>query len=44
MQNSGVLLPSHTLVFRDHTRVFLTLAVAVAIAVTFVASLVSQLN
>ena len=44
MQNGAVLLPSHTLVFRVHTRVFLTLFVALAIATTFLASLVQHLN
>lgn len=44
MQNNRVLLPSHTLVFRVHTRVFLTLAVALAVAATFLSSLVSHLN
>ena len=36
-KNPGVLLPSHTLVFRDHTRVFLTLFVALVALVTFFA-------
>lgn len=44
MQNDRVLLPSHTLVFRVHTRVFLTLFVALAVATTFLVSLVPQLN
>lgn len=39
MQNGGVLLPSHTLVFRDLTRVFLTLLVALGTAATFFAHL-----
>lgn len=44
MQNDRVLLPSHTLVFRVHTRVFLTLFVALGFAALFVASLVQHLN
>jgi len=39
-----VLLPSHTLIFRVHTRVFLTLFVAFAVAATFLTSLVQHLN
>jgi len=39
-----VLLPSHTLVFRVHTRVFLTLFVALGVAATFLSSLVQLLN
>ncbi len=35
MRNEGVLLPSHTLVFRVHTRVFMTLFVALVAVVTF---------
>lgn len=37
MQIVGVLLPSHTLVFRAHTRVFLTLFVAFVALATLVA-------
>jgi len=39
-----VLLPSHTLVFRVHTRVFLTLFVALGVATMFVATLIQHLN
>ncbi|MEJ1971219.1 MAG: hypothetical protein WDM96_01430 [Lacunisphaera sp.] len=44
MQNNRVLLPSHTLVFRVHTRVFQTLFVALAVAATFLAQLIHVLN
>ena len=44
MQIARVLLPSHTLVFRVHTRVFLTLFVALAVALTFLGSLLPQLT
>ncbi len=44
MQNNRVLLPSHTLVFRGHTRVFQTLFVALAIAATFLVRLIQVLN
>jgi hypothetical protein len=39
-----VLLPAHTLIFRDHTHAFLTLLVALAVAATFVASVVPLLT
>jgi hypothetical protein len=44
MQNGAVLLPSHTLVFRVHTRVFLTLFVALGVAATFLTQLIQHLN
>ena len=44
MQIARVLLPSHTLVFRVHTRVFLTLFIALAVATTFLASFLPHLN
>ena len=44
MRKRRVLLPSHTLVFRVHTRVFQTLFVAFAVAATFLAALVQHLN
>jgi len=34
-------LASHTLLFRSHTRVFLTLGIAAAAAVTFLTTLLS---
>jgi hypothetical protein len=37
-------LVSHTLVFRFHTRVALTLGVALAIAITFVASFLNSVS
>ena len=37
MQIGGVLLPSHTLVYRVHTRVFMTLFVAFVAVATFLA-------
>jgi hypothetical protein len=44
MRNDRVLLPSHTLIFRVHTRVFMTLFVALGLAATFLVSLVQHLN
>jgi len=44
MQINRVLLPSHTLVFRVHTRVFQTLFVACAVVATFLAQLIHVLN
>ena len=34
-------LASHTLLFRVHTRVFLTLGIALAVVITFLVSLVN---
>ncbi|AOS46185.1 hypothetical protein Verru16b_03282 [Lacunisphaera limnophila] len=36
-------LATHTLSFRDHSRVFLTLGVALAVAATFLVSLLGLL-
>jgi hypothetical protein len=44
MRNDRVLLPSHTLVFRVHTRVFQTLFVALAVAAMFLVRLIQVLN
>lgn len=38
---TGMLLATHTLLFRVHTRVFLTLGIALATVATFLASLLT---